>query len=119
MKPFCWPYYGIAFTNFCPEGYEIGDFSPAQTALRWILKSPEVSTIVPGTNTIAELEENIAAVSKEGEVDNEILKKCLEIAESPEGKEKLRILNKKGDIARTRAYIRGYAKKALEGWTDY
>jgi aryl-alcohol dehydrogenase-like predicted oxidoreductase len=119
MKPFCWPYYGIAFTNFCPEGYETGDFSPAQTALRWILKSPEVCTIVPGTNTMAELEENIAAVSKEGEVDNEILKKCLEIAENPEGKEKLRTLNKKGDIARTRAYIRGYAKKALEGWTDY
>jgi hypothetical protein len=68
---------------------------------------------------MAELEENIAAVSKEGEVDDGLLKKCLETALSPEGKEKLRTLNKKGDIARTRAYIRGYAKKALEGWTDY
>jgi hypothetical protein len=68
---------------------------------------------------MAELEENIAAVSKEGEVDDGLLKKCLETALSPEGKEKLRTLNKKGDIARTRAYIRGYAKMALEGWTDY
>ncbi len=119
MKPFCWPYYGLSFTNFCPEDYEASVFSPAQTALRWILKSPEVSTIVPGTNTMAELEENVGAVSKEGELDDGILKKSLEIAQSPEGKEKLRALNKKEDVARTRAYIRGYAKMALEGWTDY
>ena len=119
MKPFCWPYYGLSFTNFCPEGYETRGFSPAQTALRWILKSPEVSTIVPGTNTMTELEENVGAVSKEGEVDDSVLKKSLEIAKSSEGIKKLKALNKKDDVARTRAYIRGYAKMALEGWTDY
>jgi len=119
MKPFCWPYYGISFTNFCPKDYKATTFSPAQTSLRWILRSPEVSTIVPGTNTVAELEENVGAISKEGEVDEGILKKSLETALSPEGKEKLKALNKMEDVARTRAYIRGYAKRALEGWTDY
>ena len=119
MKPFCWPYYGLSFTNFLPESYESRIFSPAQTALRWILKSPEVCTIVPGTNTMTELEENLGAVSKEGELDDGILKKSLEIAKSPEGIKKLKALNKKDDVARTRAYIRGYAKKALEGWSVY
>ena len=119
MKPFCWPYYGISFTNFVPEGYEKGTFTPAQTALKWILKSPEVSTIVPGTNTMAELEENVAVAAQDNEIDEELLKKCLETAESPLGKEKLKKLTKKEEIARTRAYIRGYAKRALEGWTEF
>jgi len=119
MKPFCWPYYGVSFTNFCPKDYEASVSSPAQTSLRWILRSPEVGTIVPGTNTVAELEENVGAISKEGEVDEGILKRSLETALSPEGKEKLKALKKMEDVARTRAYIRGYAKRALEGWTDY
>jgi len=119
MKPFCWPYYGIPFTNFVPENYEKGVFTPAQTALKWILKSPEVSTIVPGTNTNAELEENIGVTTKDGEVDEELLRKCLKIAQSPAGKEKLKELTKKEEVARTRAYIQGYAKRALEGWLEY
>jgi len=113
MKPFCWPYYGIPFNYFCPADLKTGDFTPNQISLRWILQSPEVSTIVPGTNTIAELEENLAAITKEGEVDEEVLKRCLEVAQSPHGKEKLRELVGQGEIARTRAYIRGYAQRAL------
>lgn len=113
MKPFCWPYYGISFHNFCPSSLETGTCTPNQISLRWILKSPEVSTIVPGTNTIAELEENLAAITKEGNVDEEVLKRCLELAQSPRGKEKLKELVGQGEIARTRAYIRGYAQRAL------
>jgi aryl-alcohol dehydrogenase-like predicted oxidoreductase len=119
MKPFCWPFYGIPFTHFCPESYGKGTFSPSQIALKWILKSPEVSTVVPGTNTKAELEENIGAITKDDGIDEEILRKSLEIAKSPQGTEKLKELIKKEEIARTRAYIRGYAKRALEGWSDF
>ena len=119
MKPFCWPYYGISFSHFCPPDLDTGAYTPNQIGLRWILKSPEVSTVVPGTNTLEELEENLAAVTKEGKIDEGVLEKCLEMAESPQGKEKLRDLTRRGEIARTRAYIRGYAERALEGWKEY
>jgi len=113
MKPFCWPYYGISFTHFCPANLETGEYTPSQISLKWILKSPEVSTIVPGTNTIDELEENLATFTKEGRINEEVLRRCLEIAQSPQGREKLRELCENEEIARTRAYIRGYAKRAL------
>jgi aryl-alcohol dehydrogenase-like predicted oxidoreductase len=119
MKPFCWPFYGIPFTHFCPEDIRKGPFSPSQTALKWILKSPEVSTVVPGTNTEAELEENIAAITKDDGIDEEILRKSLEIAKSPQGTGKLKELVKKEEMARTRAYIRSYAKRALDGWIEF
>lgn len=113
MKPFCWPYYGISFTHFCPSNLEVGGYTLSQISLKWILKSHEVSTIVPGTNTIDELEENLAIFTKEGKVDEEILRRCLEVALSSQGKEKLKELCEDEEIARTRAYIRGYAKRAL------
>jgi len=119
MKPFNWPYYGLPFTHFCPANLETGGYTPSQISLKWILKSPEVSTIVPGTNTVAELEENLAAIDKEDKIDDAVLKKCLELAQSPQGKEKLKELVRQEEIARTRAYIRGYAKRALEGWKEY
>jgi aryl-alcohol dehydrogenase-like predicted oxidoreductase len=119
MKPFCWPYYGIPFTHFCPPSLKTGIFTPAQTSLRWILQFPEVSTVVPGTNTMAELEETLDAITKEGKIEEGTLEKCLKMALNPQGKEKLRDLVKRGEIARTRAYIRGYAEKALEGWQAY
>jgi aryl-alcohol dehydrogenase-like predicted oxidoreductase len=119
MKPFCWPFYGIPFTHFCQEGYEPETLMPAQTALKWILKSPEVSTIVPGTNTMSELEENIAAITEDRKMDEGVLRRCLETARSPVGTEKLKELTREEEIARTRAHIRGYAKRALEGWTEF
>lgn len=119
MKPFCWPYYGISFTHFCPTDLKKGPYAAAQISLKWILGSPEVSTIVSGTNTIEELEENLAAITKEEKIDERVLKKCLEIAQSPQGKEKLRELCKYEEIALARAYIRGYAKRALEGWKEH
>jgi len=119
MKPFNWPYYGIPFTHFCPPNLGTNGYTPSQIALKWILKSPEVSTTVPGTNTMAELEENLDAIDKEDELDETLLRKCLELAQSPRGREKLKELTRQEEIARTRAYIRGYAKRALEGWKEY
>lgn len=89
MKPFSWPYYGISFTHFAPSDLEAGDYTPAQMSLKWILKSPEVSTIVPGINTLDELDENLAAITKEGKIDEEMLERLLRNAQSPEAKEKL------------------------------
>ena len=114
MKPFNWPYYGIPFTHFCPPDLPVGDYTPPQTSLKWILKSHEVSTIVPGTNTLAELDENLATFDKEGRIDEGVLARCLELALSPHGHEKLRELCEDAELARTRQYIRGYAKRALQ-----
>ena len=87
MKPFAWPYYGIPFFRFRPHIEErSSDFTPAQVSLRWILKNHEVSTIVPGTNTLDELSENVAAITKEGNIDENTLARYLKIAQSPEAK---------------------------------
>jgi aryl-alcohol dehydrogenase-like predicted oxidoreductase len=119
MKPFCWPYYGIAFQHFTPDPLVTTGCTPSQVCLQWILASPEVSTIVPGTNTLDELEENLAALSHDYAGDERVLRACLERALSPEGKTTLTELVKHGDIARTRTYIRGYAQRALEGWREH
>jgi len=114
MKPFCWPYYGISFTHFCPAGLKVRGYTPPQMSLRWILGSPEVSTIVPGINTMEELEENLATFTTEHEIDETVLKGCLEMAQSPLGKERLRELCEDEGIARRRPDIQGYARRALE-----
>jgi aryl-alcohol dehydrogenase-like predicted oxidoreductase len=91
MKPFCWPYYGIPFMRFGPvKGEEENPYTPAQLCLRWILKSPEVSTVVPSVNNLNELEENLAAISKEEKIDEKILSEYLKAATGPEAKEKLK-----------------------------
>jgi aryl-alcohol dehydrogenase-like predicted oxidoreductase len=118
MKPFNWPYYGMPFMNFRPPGLETDGYTLAQTSLKWILKSPEVSTIVPGTNTTAELEENLAAFTKETKVDEGILKKCLDFARSKQGRERLQSLSEDEETARTRAYIKGYSQRILAAFTD-
>jgi len=109
MKPFSWPYYGIPFVRFGPvEGEEKSPYTPAQLCLRWILSSLEVSTVVPSVNSLEELEENIAAITKEGVIDEKILEMYLRRATGPEAKEKLKeMLN---DPA---VDIRYYAKEAL------
>jgi aryl-alcohol dehydrogenase-like predicted oxidoreductase len=115
MKPFNWPYYGLPFTHFCPSDLVAGGYTPAQLSLRWILTAPEVSTIVPGTNTLAELAENVAAFTHDHAVDDAVLKRILAFALSTRGKARLRQLGADADVARTRAYIRGYSKRALAG----
>ena len=117
MKPFNWPYYGLPFTHFCPRDLDAGGYTPAQLSLRWILTAPEVSTIVPGTNTMAELAENVAAVTHDHAVDATVLERSLASALSARGKARLRQLCADADVARTRAYIRGYSQRALAGAT--
>ncbi|MHA1632237.1 MAG: aldo/keto reductase [Candidatus Freyarchaeota archaeon] len=119
MKPFCWPYYGISFIYFCPATVDTGEYTPSQISLKWILRSPEVSTVVPGTNSIKELEDNLGVFTKEGEINEDVLKRSLEFAFSPEGKAKLKELCENGEIARVKAYIKGYAKMALETGGGY
>jgi len=113
MKPFCWPYYGISFMRFGPvEGEEKTSYTPAQLCLRWILSSPEASTVVPSVNSIEELEENLAAIMKEDEINEKILGLYLKAATGPEAKEKLeRMLN---DPA---IDIRYYARRALKDFS--
>jgi len=109
MKPFSWPYYGIPFVRFGPvEGEEKSPYTPAQLCLRWILSSPEVSTVVPSVNSLEELEENIAAITKEGIIDEKILEMYLRRATGPEAKEKLKEMLNEPAVD-----IRYYAREAL------
>ena len=108
MKPFSWPYYGIPFMRFGPVEGEEGDYTPAQTCLRWILSSPEVATVVPGMNSLDEFEENLAAITEEGEFDEEVLKRYLEVALGPKGRDKLKEMLNDPDMD-----IRYYAERAL------
>ena len=89
MKPIAWPYYGIPFTRF-DAGKGGGSCTPIQHSLRWILNSSEVSTVVPGMNSREELVENVAAINKEGEVDERLLERYLHAALGPKAREKLR-----------------------------
>lgn len=111
MKPFSWPYYGLSFIHFQPDEKRTKGYTPSQTSLRWILESPEVSSIVPAANNIDELKENLAIFAEQHEVDEDILRRCLEKAQSPQGKEKLRALSER--LARGRNDIKSYAKRAL------
>jgi len=109
MKPFAWPYYSIPFMRFTPVEGEEGDYTPAQVSLRWILSTPEVATVVPGMNNQAELEENLAAITKEGQVDESVLDRSLKAAQSPQAKDKLTSMLKDPAVD-----IRHYAKRALK-----
>lgn len=109
MKPLAWPYYGLPFTRFGPlEADREGGCTPAQTSLRWILSSNEVSTVVPSMNNEAELEENLGAIAKEGRVDEKTLGRYLSAAQGTEGQHKLKLLQSDPDVD-----ISFYARRAL------
>lgn len=108
MKPLAWPYYGISFTHFGSANPEKGDYSAAQTSLRWILLSREVASVVVGINSLDELEENLDAFTKEGKIDENILEQHLQEAKNQQGKEKLIMLLEDPSID-----VRNYAKRAL------
>jgi aryl-alcohol dehydrogenase-like predicted oxidoreductase len=109
MKPLSWPYYGIPFTYFCADEVKPNTYTPAQTSIHWILRAPEVTTVVPSVNSMLELEDNLSIFDAEYEVDEKVLKRCLETAQSPKGKEILRRL-----VEHPAKDIRNYAKEALE-----
>jgi len=73
MKPLCWSYYGIPFMRFGPvEGEEESPYTLAHLCLRWILRSSEISTVASSINAMEELEENLAALVKDDEIDEKI-----------------------------------------------
>lgn len=109
MKPIAWPYYGIPFTRFGPVHGEEDSSAAVRSNLQWILSSPEVATVVPGTNSHAELEENLVAVTQEGKPEEKVLDRYLRAALSPRGREKLERMSKNPAID-----ISHYAKRALD-----
>lgn len=111
MKPISWPYYGIPFIYFCGEESFAGAYTPVQTALKWILSSPEVSCVVPSVNSMDELKENIQTSDKDDPINDEILQKCLQCALGSEGKEILHKL-----ASHPYKDISAYARRALEGF---
>jgi len=83
MKPFVWFDYGLPFMQVCRNllnNYNKTEVTPAQIALRWILKSDAVSTTIPSANNLEEIVENSMAGNLGEEViDNELLKACAEL----------------------------------------
>ena len=98
--------------RFGPAEREEEVCTPAQTCIRWILGSPQVATIVPGMNTLAELEENLDAITRKGEADERVLERYLEAARGCQAREKLRKM-----LHDPAADIRHYAKIALADQT--
>ena len=94
IKPFAWPYYGIPFTRFGPVKAEEEPLSPAQISLKWILRSPEVSTVLAGINSQAEQDEDLAAITKEERANYEVLEQYLDAAKQPQAKKKLKMMLK-------------------------
>ena len=89
MKAFCWDAYGLSFVpvrkqlveSLPPDGP-----TPAQLALGWVLLSKEVSTVIPGMNSIEELGENAGAGDLEPEdVDHAILERLRDYPQVTEG----------------------------------
>ncbi len=109
MKPLSWPYYGIPFTYFCSDKVKPNSYTPAQTSIHWILRAPEVTTLVPSVNDMTELDENLSAFASEYEVDEKVLKRSLKTAQGPKAREILRRL-----VEHPAKDIRNYAKEALE-----
>lgn len=110
MKPLSWPFYGIPFTRFSPQEEQDSILTPVQVCIRWILASPEVSTVVPSINSLNELQENIEAITKEGQIREEVLAYHLALAKSPLGRERLTKMLQDPAVD-----IRHFAKRALAG----
>ncbi len=108
MKPLAWPFYGLPFTRFDPGNRGDDPVTPTQHALRWILQSPEVSTVVPGMNSLEEVAENVAASTPEGKADEGVLQRHLQTALGPKGRAILSRLTED-----PRVDTRHFAKSAL------
>jgi aryl-alcohol dehydrogenase-like predicted oxidoreductase len=109
MKPIAWPYYGIPFTCFGPIEKEEGMCTPVQNSIRWILDSDEVSTVVPGVNSLGELEENVEAINLEIESNEKVLSQYLENAKGSGAKGKLEKMLKDQSVD-----IKHFTKRALK-----
>jgi len=108
MKPLAWPFYGLSFTRFDLGGREEDAITPVQHALRWILQFTEVSTVVPGMNSLEEVAENVAAIMSEGKANEKVLQRHLQTALGPKGRTILSRLTED-----PRVDTRYFAKSAL------
>ena len=64
IKPLVWFDYGVSFVHLCRsviEKRQPKGVSAAQMALRWILETPEVSSVIPAVNSMEELMDNVTA----------------------------------------------------------
>ncbi|NPA26524.1 MAG: aldo/keto reductase [Chloroflexi bacterium] len=60
--------------------------TPAQLAIAWLLRVPEVSSVITGATKISQLEENVAAVEVVDKLNNEVLERIERILQNaPEG----------------------------------
>lgn len=58
------------------QGKDLGDWSPHQAALRWVLKNPQVSTTIPSMTSFAQVDENFGAMKADyGYKDGRMLKR--------------------------------------------
>jgi aryl-alcohol dehydrogenase-like predicted oxidoreductase len=117
MKALSWPFYGLSFTNF-NSAPKLESSSLVQNHLNWILKSPEVSTIIVGINSVAELEENLNMFSNKLEVDERSLDEYLNVALSSEGKMKINQMIAENQLVHNRPDIKIHAKEALESFQN-
>ena len=62
------------------QGKDLGDWSPHQAALRWVLKNPQVATTIPSMTSFAQVDENFGAMkSPYGYKDEKILQRYVNV----------------------------------------
>jgi predicted aldo/keto reductase-like oxidoreductase len=62
------------------QGKDLGDWSPHQAALRWVLKNPYISTTIPSMTSFAQVDENFGAMrSAYGSKDEAILQRYVNL----------------------------------------
>jgi predicted aldo/keto reductase-like oxidoreductase len=62
------------------RGKDLGDWSPHQAALRWVLKNSYVSTTIPGMTSFAQVDENFGAMkSAYGFKDEKVLQRYVNL----------------------------------------
>ena len=62
------------------QGKDLGNWSPHQAALRWVLKNPHVSTTIPSMTSFAQVDENFGAMkSAYGFKDEKILQRYVNL----------------------------------------
>jgi uncharacterized protein len=62
------------------QGKDLGDWSPHQAALRWVLKNPHVATTIPSMTSFAQVDDNIGTMkSGYGYKDERILQRYVNL----------------------------------------
>jgi aryl-alcohol dehydrogenase-like predicted oxidoreductase len=69
--------------QFCRIAEEL-ECTPAQLAIAWCLKNQNVSTVILGASSVAQLQENLHAASLKDKIDGEIAKRIDSIFDETE-----------------------------------